>query len=124
MIRFDLAALGHSQDAPYFRDKIVRALRAEGVETVVWQKFILPRMTVFQAKNAYGHGAPWSSPHAQSVDYALDQYPVAQAHCDSYTCLVMTLRYPNGPEIMEMIADGVRKVMAQVDQLETLASEQ
>jgi dTDP-4-amino-4,6-dideoxygalactose transaminase len=65
-LRFDLAALGHTQDAAPFRDKIVSALRAEGVEAQVWQRFILPRMTVFQAKNAYGHGAPWSSPHAQS----------------------------------------------------------
>ena len=121
VIRFDLAALGHADDAAPFRDKIVQALRAEGVETMVWQKFILPRMTVFQAKNAYGHGAPWSSPHAQPVDYSLAQYPVAQKHCDSHTCLVMPLRYPNGPEVMELLAEGIRKVMGQVEQLQAVA---
>ena len=121
VLRFDLAALGHADDAAPFRDKIVQALRAEGVETMVWQKFILPRMTVFQAKNAYGHGAPWSSPHAQPVDYSLAQYPVAQKHCDSHTCLVMPLRYPNGPEVMELLAEGIRKVMGQVEQLQAVA---
>jgi perosamine synthetase len=120
VVRFDMAALGHTEDARQFRDKLVRAMRAEGVETLVWQQFILPEMTVFQAKNAYGHGSPWSSPHAQPVDYTLEQYPVAQKHCDTHACLVMTLRYPNGPEVMEMIADGVRKVMEQVDQLTSL----
>jgi hypothetical protein len=45
---------------------------------------------------------------------------MAQKHCDTHACLVMTLRYPNGPEVMEMIADGVRKVMEQVDRLADL----
>ncbi|MBX3010188.1 MAG: DegT/DnrJ/EryC1/StrS family aminotransferase [Caldilineaceae bacterium] len=120
VIRFDLAALGHPADAAAYRDRIVQAMRAEGVETVVWQRFILPRMTVFQAKNAYGHGAPWSSPHAQPVDYSLDQYPVAQQHSDSHTCLVMMLRYPNAPEIMELTAAAIWKVMENLDQLDAL----
>lgn len=117
-VRFDLAGLGHTDDAVAFRNKIVEAMRAEGVEIMVWQRFILPRMTVFQAKNAYGYGAPWSSPHAQPVDYALEQYPVAQAHCDAHACLSMSLRHPNGPDVIEMITEGIRKVMEQVDQLE------
>jgi perosamine synthetase len=120
VIRFDLEALNHTHDASEFRDKVVRALRAEGVEAVVWQRFILPRMTVFQAKNAYGYGAPWSSPHAQPVDYSLEQYPVAQKHSDSHICLVQMLRYPNGPEITEMITEAFWKVMTQVEALEEL----
>jgi perosamine synthetase len=115
VIRFDMNGLGHSHDANLVRDKIVRALRAEGVEAGVWQRFILPRMTVFQAKNAYGHGAPWSSLHAQPVNYDPAQYPVAQAHCDTHACLVQTLRYPNGPELMEMIAEAVWNVMEQIE---------
>jgi dTDP-4-amino-4,6-dideoxygalactose transaminase len=122
VIRFDMEALGHAADAAPFRDKIVRGLRAEGVETVVWQRFILPRMTVFQAKNAYGRGAPWSSPHAQPVDYSLEQYPVAQKHCDTHTCLVQTLRKPNGSDMMEMIAEAWWKVMSRVQDLEQLAA--
>ena len=120
VLHFDMEALGHAQDASPFRDKIVQAMRAEGIETVVWQRFILPVMTVFQAKNAYGHGAPWSSPHAQPVDYSPEQYPVAQKHCDTHTCLVMTLRYPNSAETMELIAAAVWKVMENVDQLESV----
>ena len=47
---------------PAFRYKIIEALRAEGVETGVWQRFILPAMAVFQAKNGYGKGCPGSAP--------------------------------------------------------------
>jgi len=75
-------------------------------------------MTVFQAKNAYGHGSPWSSPHAEPVDYSLDQYPMAQKHCDSHTCIVFPLRYPNGPETVELMAEAIWKVMENVMQLE------
>lgn len=117
VIRFDMEALGQTQDPAAYRDKLVQALRAEGVEAGVWQRFILPRMTVFQAKNAYGHGAPWSSPHAQPVDYSLDQYPVAQRHSDTHACLVQTLRYPNGSDLIELIAEGIRKVMARAEEL-------
>ena len=121
VLRFDLAALHQLEDASGFRDKIVRALRAEGVEAVVWQRFILPRMTVFQAKNAYGYGSPWASHHARPVDYSLEQYPIAQLHSDSHLCLVQCLRYPNGPEVTELIAEAIWKVMEQVKSLEALA---
>jgi perosamine synthetase len=120
VLRFDCSQFTESENVSQFRDKIVRALRAEGVEAVVWQRFILPRMTVFQAKNAYGHGAPWSSPHAQPVDYSPEQYPVAQRHSDSHACLVQCLRYPNGPEVTELIAAAFWKVMTQVEALNDL----
>ncbi len=120
VLRFDMEALGHTADASRFRHTIVRALKAEGLETAVWQSFILPEMTVFQAKNAYGHGAPWSSPHAQPVDYSLGQYPVAQKHCDTHTCLVFSQRYPNPTGAVELVAAALWKVMGQIEQLEAL----
>ena len=116
-IRFDMEALGHAEDAGAFRDRMVEAMKAEGVEPGVWQKFILPAMTVFQAKNGYGKGCPWDCPHAQPVDYSLEQYPVAQRHCDTHTCFVMVLRSPNGTEVARLLAEGVRKVMENADQI-------
>jgi dTDP-4-amino-4,6-dideoxygalactose transaminase len=117
VIRFDMDALGHVRDARAFRDAIVAAWVAEGVPNGVWQQFILPAMTVFQAKNGYGGGCPWECPQAQAVDYSPDQYPVAQVHCDTHTCVSMALRSPNGPDVARLMAQGIRKVMEQVDQL-------
>ena len=117
-IRFDMEALGHAADASTFRDRIVQAMNAEGVQTGVWQKFILPAMTVFQARNGYGKGCPWSCPHASPVDYSLSQYPVAQRHCDSHTGILPPLRSPNGPEAAELTARGIRKVMENLGQLD------
>jgi dTDP-4-amino-4,6-dideoxygalactose transaminase len=118
VIRFDMQALGHRHDARAFRSKIVDALNAEGVPNGYWQRFILPAMTVFQAKNGYGGGCPWECPCAVPVDYSLDQYPVAQEHCDTHTCISMALRSPNGPDVARRMAQGIRKVIENIDQLE------
>lgn len=122
-IRFDMEALGHAHDAAACRNKIMKAMQAEGVETSVWQAYILPAMTVFQAKNSYGKGCPWSCPHAAPVDYSPDNYPVAQKHSDWHTGMTTPLRAPNGPEVAELVARAIRKVMANLDQLEESGEE-
>jgi len=119
-VRFDMKTLGHENDPREFRDRLVTAMKAEGVETGVWQSFVLPAMTVFQAKNAYGRGCPWSCPHAAPVDYSLEQYPAARLHCDTHTGMTMPLRAPNGAEAVELTAAGIRKVMENLDQVEDL----
>ncbi len=122
-IRFDMNALGHADDARAFRDKIVRALNAEGVETLVWQSFILPAMTVFQNKDGYGHGCPWSCPHAEQVDYSVERFPVATEHCDTHTGMTTPLRAPNRTDVAKLAAQAIRKVMENADQLEDLSEE-
>lgn len=117
VLRLDMDALGVTENHVALRDRVNQALAAEGVPTMVWQRFILPAMTVFQAKNGYGGGCPWDCPQAQPVDYDLAQYPVAQQHCDTHTCLVMALRAPNGPDVAALLARGIRKVMSHVDEL-------
>lgn len=120
-IRFDMKKLAHEKDASEFRYKIIKALQAEGVETGVWQGFILPAMTVFKAKDGFGHGHPWTSPHAQPVDYSLHQYPIAQKHCDSHTGMTTPLRAPNGPDLAKLVAQAFDKVMTNLDQVERIA---
>jgi dTDP-4-amino-4,6-dideoxygalactose transaminase len=118
-LRLDFAAAGWTGDKRRFRAAVNAALNAEGVPTAVWQQFILPEMTVFQARNAYGDGYPWSIPGAnEGVDYNPERFPVAQRHCESYMALVMALRAPNGPDIAERIAGGIRKVFDNLGQID------
>ena len=117
VLRFDLETLGFVGDAQSVRQKLIDALNAEGVQNGVWQRFILPAMTVFQAKNGYGKGCPWECAHARPVDYSLDQYPEAQRHCDTHTCISMALRSPNGTDVADLLAEGIRKVVENVDQI-------
>jgi dTDP-4-amino-4,6-dideoxygalactose transaminase len=117
-IRFRMEELGHADDAVDFRGKIVAAVKAEGVPVAIWQRYIIPAMTVFQAKNGYGHGCPWGCGSARPVDYSLDQFPVARRHSDRHACVVVPLRSPNGPDVAELVAGAYRKVMTNVGQIE------
>ncbi len=119
-VRFDMTALGHAADARVFRNKLVKALQAEGVETGTWQAFILPEMTVFQAKDAYGHGCPWHCPHAEPVDYSPDRFPMAAKHLTWHTGMTTPLRAPNGPEVARQVAAAFGKVMTNLDQVEAI----
>ncbi|NLC11865.1 MAG: DegT/DnrJ/EryC1/StrS family aminotransferase [Firmicutes bacterium] len=116
-IRFDMKALGHEHDASQFRYKIIEALRAEGVATGVWQRFILPEMAVFQMKDGYGKGCPWHCPHAREVDYLPEKYPMARKHCDTHTGMTNPLRLPNDLRVVELVAAAFRKVMENIDQI-------
>ncbi|MBN1673221.1 MAG: DegT/DnrJ/EryC1/StrS family aminotransferase [Kiritimatiellae bacterium] len=117
VLRFDMAELGHGHEPRRFRDTIAEAMRAEGVPVSVWQQFILPAMTVFQARNGYGKGCPWACAHARAVDYSLEQYPAARRHCDTHACLVTALRPPNDARAVELVAAGIRKVMEHAGRL-------
>jgi dTDP-4-amino-4,6-dideoxygalactose transaminase len=117
-IRFDMETLGHARDASQFRDKILGAMRAEGVETGLWQSFILPEMTVFKARNGYGRGCPWECRNRGGDSYSAGDFPDAQLHCDTHTGMTYPLRSPNGPEVAGLMAEGMRKVMDNLGQIE------
>jgi dTDP-4-amino-4,6-dideoxygalactose transaminase len=117
-VRFDMEALGHADDAKSLRDKLVKALNAEGATNGVWQGWPVPEMTVFQARDAYGAGCPWS--HGRPVDYSLDQYPVARKHCDRHTGMTTPLRSPNGPEVADLVAEAFAKVMDNIDKVDKI----
>lgn len=121
VIRFDMDYLGHTADARTFRDKINIAMQAEGVDSLVWQHFILPAMTVFQAKNAYGRGCPWAcSFYGGTVNYSVEQYPMAIKHCDTHITLMTPLRSPNDDRAAILTAEGIVKVMENIDQVEMI----
>jgi len=96
-------------------DAVVAALNAEGLK-LNRAKWLLPAHLVFQMKNAYGKGSPWSDGHARpDVDYALDQYPVAQQCVDTCLWNINTHRPPNGEVQVRAFADAIRKVFENLD---------
>lgn len=117
-LRVDFDALGITENQLEFRDAVCKAIQTEGVSAAVWQRFILPEMTVFKAKNAYGHGYPWSIPGAdEGVDYSLEKYPNALAYSKCHMSLVKTLRAPNGLDIAKKVVEAVRKVFDNIDEI-------
>ncbi len=118
-LRIDFDALGITEDKVKFRDAVCEAIAAEGVKCMVWQRFILPEMTVFRAKNAYGHGYPWSIPGAdEGVDYTPENYPNALNYSQCHMSIVQTLRAPNGLDIAAKVVAAIKKVFANIDQID------
>ena len=116
--RIDMQAAGWSGEPMAFRNAVMAALRAEGAQVSVWQNFILPRMTVFQAKNAYGKGCPWDCHLTEPVTYDPDAYPVAQTHTETHFGMTYPLRAPNGKGGVRATARAFRKVFENLDQLD------
>jgi len=115
-LRIDPELLGHNGPPIQLRDALMKALQAEGTQIGVWQHFILPAMTVFQAKNAFGQGAPWCL--GNEVDYNPKNFPTAQKHADTHFGMTYPLRHPNTPATARLVAEGIRKVFENVKQLD------
>ena len=118
-IDFDKLGMSDPHDQIFFRYAVSMALQSEGIRANVWQRFILPEMTVFTAKNAYGMGYPWSIPGAdEGVDYSLEKFPNALEYSRKHISIVQTLRAPNGLDIAEQACAGIRKVFENLDQID------
>lgn len=101
------------------RDLVVSALECEGLHghIAVWQRYILPQMTVFKSKNAYGNGCPWTcvSPILKRIQP--QAYPLSQKHCNSSFCLNTILRSKPNKSFINELAECILKV---TNNLETL----
>jgi dTDP-4-amino-4,6-dideoxygalactose transaminase len=101
------------------RDRILEALTAEGVP-VSRARWLLPAHSVFQARNGYGHGCPWTCGFARpGISYDLANYREGSDCVESALWLandeIQPLHHPNGIEQMEKLADGIEKVFSQLD---------
>jgi dTDP-4-amino-4,6-dideoxygalactose transaminase len=115
--RVDPKALGFTGRRQDLRDAVVAAINAEGVRAGMWQRWILPAMTVFQAKNGFGRGSPWSGYGARDVSYDVQQFPEALRHVETYFILHGN-RPPNDENAVRLLAQAVRKVMDDIRELD------
>lgn len=117
--RIDMDAIGWTGAPSRMRNAVMKALNAEGAPVMVWQSFILPAMTVFRAKNAYGGGCPWDCRGAgEGVEYDPKNYPVAQRHTDTHFGMTVPLRAPNRTDVAEKTAEAFIKVFENIDDID------
>jgi dTDP-4-amino-4,6-dideoxygalactose transaminase len=113
-IQVDPAELGYDGDVRDLRDRILLALRAEGVEGMVWQPHPVPAQPAFRRRQQTWHRRTEQEP-LREWDPA--EYPVASRLCDITFSLASEVRplYLQEPELMHRYADAVHKVMADLD---------
>ncbi len=122
-VRFRPEALGIKEEPTVFRDKVLLALQAEGVPAVLWQTFPLPANPLFQKKEGFGKGFPWSFPGARDIRYDPSEYPETIKLLNS-SIVIGSERYPlfaQTAEVVETWGEAIRKVFRNLDEvLETV----
>lgn len=96
------------------RDAMVRALRAEGCEVVLWQGDPMPSFPLFQDLRGYGKGFPWSAGDVERVraNYRAENFPGSRRLLDSsivlfsQTCPLIA----QDAATVDLYADAFRKV--------------
>jgi dTDP-4-amino-4,6-dideoxygalactose transaminase len=101
-----------------FRDVVQKALEAEGVDAPTWLNAPLPADPIFQVRDGYGGGYPWTIAH-KDLRYRVEDYPVTQHLVDNSLVICSELMpiYCQTPALMNQYADAIIKVMSQRDGL-------
>jgi perosamine synthetase len=106
------------QRGPALRNLLQAALQAEGVDAVTWLTAPLPAHPIFQVRDGYGRGYPWTIAHAD-YRYRVDEYPQTQALVDNSLVICSEL-YPiccQKVELIDQYAEAIAKVVGQRDAL-------
>ncbi len=111
-VRFDAGRMGVDAPAAVFRDRLVAALRAEGVDAALWHLEPVTSFPIFRSHEGFGRGYPWSlAPGAGAVDPA--DYPRATQLLES-SVIVCDEIHPimiQPLELMEAYVTAFEKVL-------------
>ncbi len=109
-VRLDATKLGIDEAPQVVRDAVLIALKAEGVDAVLWQTMPVPAQKLFRDQVGYGKGIPWAL--GAPVSYALDQYPETTALLAS-SVVLFSQSYP-------LVAQSMALCEAYADAFETV----
>ena len=105
-----------------FRNALMKSLRREGVETVLWQVTPVPSQGLFEQQAGYGKGCPWTC-NSSAVRYRDETYPETTRLLDS-SLVIGSQSAPlagQSIELMRCYADAFEKVLSDRDTLIRLA---
>jgi perosamine synthetase len=89
------------------------ALIAEGVDAVTWLDAPLPAHPIFQRREGYGRGYPWTIAHAD-YRYRPEEYPETERLIDNSLVICSELHpiYCQSPALIDQYADAIAKVFS------------
>ncbi len=109
-VQLDASKLAVAAPPVVVRDAMLRALRAEGCEVVLWQTRPVPGQTLFQKLQA--EAAARAALGGRRVSYELSQYPVTTRILERSLCL-FSQTYPIAPQpraLVEAYAEAFARV--------------
>ena len=118
-VRFDPRAVGLDVAPTEFRAKVVAALAAEGVLCRSWMNWTLPELPVFARPDEFERLHPWRRTWPSDRTYHAGDYPEARRIVEE-TAIVPDAPTALGPEVIDRLAEGFRKVFSQIDAVMSL----
>jgi dTDP-4-amino-4,6-dideoxygalactose transaminase len=116
-VRLDPVAAGVKLSPLALRDAMIEALRAEGLEVVLWQTAPLSAQPIFQRLEGYGGGWPWSADRETDYRalYAPSRFPHTQRLLDGSLLLFSQSRPLIGQsqETVDKYAEAFTRVWSQ-----------
>ena len=118
-IRFNPEELGLDVSANEFRAKVQKALRAEGVQANRWQNRPVPMQKLFQKKEGYGYGCPWTCPYGKgsAVEYKEEDYIETRKLVEDSIVIHSAIYPPNGKELMDQYISAFQKIWDNLDEV-------
>ncbi|HET6214018.1 MAG TPA: DegT/DnrJ/EryC1/StrS family aminotransferase [Micromonosporaceae bacterium] len=110
--RIDPAAMGVDIAAGPLRRAFQDALLAEGVGAREWQNTPLPGLELFQRREGYGGGCPWTCQTPSRVEYRIEDYPSTLDVLESTLVLGREVLVPADADQVHCHASAFEKVYA------------
>ncbi|HZN16718.1 MAG TPA: DegT/DnrJ/EryC1/StrS family aminotransferase [Micromonosporaceae bacterium] len=108
--RIDPAAMGVDVPVGPLRRAFQDALLAEGVGAREWQNTPLPGLELFQRREGYGGGCPWTCQTPSQVEYRIEDYPVTLDVLESTLVLGREVLVPPDADQVRCHAKAFEKV--------------
>ncbi len=86
-MRFDPRLAGYDVDSGRFTKAVELAMIAEGLPLRFYQNCPVPGQVLFQMKEGFGDGIPWSLPNTNPIRYDIEDYPVTLDVLENTRCL-------------------------------------
>jgi len=120
-IRLDPKEAGFDVAPKVFRDKVLAAIQAEGVESCLWETLPIPLQKNFAEHVGYGKQCPWACPlrDAPAAKTAPEDYKNAMALLDS-SLVIGSHSFPiiaQKAELIKYYAEAIRKVFENLNEI-------
>ena len=128
MFRFkvDPEAAGVEVPAGRLTQAIDDAMAAEGLPFRYYQSIPVPGQAVFQLKEGFGNGVPWTLPDAREINYDIEEYPTTLEVIETTRCIgrggSSGPNYFRSRKAMDLYLEGFHKVWKNLPELVSYAT--
>ena len=102
-------------------------MQAEGLPLRFYQSAPLPAQMIFNLKQGFGNGIPWTLPGANPVNYDIEGYPNTLQVLESTRCIgrggTSGPNYFRSRRTMDLYIEGFQKVWENLPEIATFAEQ-